>query len=114
MCRLVCYSPTIYLDLDETVPHNFLASFIQTNQTSFLDASSANLPGIVSGMQKICALESTLLGNVSSTDGETTPTSSGTAATATTTTNGASSFSSSLPWSAVVVGVLSSLVAALL
>ncbi|TBU42712.1 hypothetical protein BD309DRAFT_923096 [Dichomitus squalens] len=88
--------------------------FIKTNQTSFLDSDSANLPGIVDGMRKICALESTLLGNVSNSDGETTPTSSAAAATATTTANGASSLSSSWSWSAVAVAVLSSFVAALL
>ncbi|CAL1698260.1 unnamed protein product [Somion occarium] len=45
--------------------------FIQTNQSDVLN--TPDLPGIVSGMRQICALESTLLGNVSETDGEVTP-----------------------------------------
>ncbi|KAH8079827.1 hypothetical protein BXZ70DRAFT_646180 [Cristinia sonorae] len=45
--------------------------FTKTGQTDVL--STPDLPSIVSGMRSICALESTLLGNVSNTNGETTP-----------------------------------------
>ncbi|KAG7443239.1 uncharacterized protein BT62DRAFT_935193 [Guyanagaster necrorhizus] len=44
--------------------------FQATNQTDVLEGN--DLPSIVSGMRKICALESTLLGNVSESDGEVT------------------------------------------
>lgn len=50
-------------------------SFEKTNQTSFLDADVQDLPGILKGVNSICGLVSTLLGNVSDTDGETTPSS---------------------------------------
>ncbi len=52
-----------------------LCSFEKTNQTSFLDANVQDLPGILKGVNSICGLVSTLLGNVSDTDGETTPSS---------------------------------------
>jgi len=55
--------------------------FEQTNQTSFLNASSSDLPGIITGIRNICALESTLLGGAASADGEVTPTSSAAAPT---------------------------------
>ncbi|TRM63250.1 hypothetical protein BD626DRAFT_431892 [Schizophyllum amplum] len=42
--------------------------FVKTNQSDVLDAP--DLPDVVDGMRKICALESTLLGNVSSTNNE--------------------------------------------
>ncbi|KAK0200750.1 hypothetical protein DFS33DRAFT_1265915 [Desarmillaria ectypa] len=44
--------------------------FQATNQTDILEGN--DLPSIVSGMRKICALESTLLGNVSESNGEVT------------------------------------------
>ncbi|KAL5478856.1 hypothetical protein ACEPAI_2133 [Sanghuangporus weigelae] len=44
--------------------------FTRTNQTEFLSADSDQLPGIISGIRSICAIESTLLGNVSATNGE--------------------------------------------
>ncbi|KAF8064302.1 hypothetical protein FPV67DRAFT_1504355 [Lyophyllum atratum] len=47
--------------------------FTKTNQTEVLNYNTQDLPGIVSGMRKICALQSSLLGNVSNTNGETTP-----------------------------------------
>ncbi|EMD34911.1 hypothetical protein CERSUDRAFT_139649 [Gelatoporia subvermispora B] len=56
--------------------------FEKTNQTSFLNSSEANLPGIITGIRNICALESTLLGGAASADGEVTPTSSAAAPTA--------------------------------
>ena len=78
-----------------------LDSFIQTNQTSFLD--SQDLPAVVDGMRKICALESTLLGGVATADGEVTPTSS--IAVPTATQNGATSLSAS--WAMVLALFLS-------
>ncbi|OCH92523.1 hypothetical protein OBBRIDRAFT_751131 [Obba rivulosa] len=56
--------------------------FEQTNQTAFLNTSSSDLPGIITGIRNICALESTLLGGAASADGEVTPTGSATAPTA--------------------------------
>lgn len=50
---------------------NSPASFIRTNQSEVLN--TPNLPAVVDGMRKICALESTLLGNVSESNGEVTP-----------------------------------------
>ncbi|KAJ3526860.1 hypothetical protein NM688_g8208 [Phlebia brevispora] len=50
--------------------------FEQTNQTAYLNTSQANLPSVLSGMQSICAIASTLLGGVATADGEVTPTSS--------------------------------------
>jgi hypothetical protein len=53
------------------------SSFIQTNQTQYLDPSDGEaLPSIVTGMRQLCAIASTLLGGVAYTDGEATPTSS--------------------------------------
>ncbi|KDR78271.1 hypothetical protein GALMADRAFT_245362 [Galerina marginata CBS 339.88] len=46
--------------------------FIQTNQTQVLDTS--NLPGIVAAIRNVCAIESTLLGNVSGVDASLTAT----------------------------------------
>ncbi|THH07602.1 hypothetical protein EW145_g3272 [Phellinidium pouzarii] len=51
--------------------------FTQTNQTAFLSASPSALPSIVTGIRNVCAVESTLLGNASAADGETTPSSAG-------------------------------------
>lgn len=53
-----------------------MSSFEQTNQTSFLDAPQSDLPSVLSGIQSICAIASTLLGGVATADGEVTPTSS--------------------------------------
>jgi len=46
--------------------------FEKTNQTNFLN--SQDLPAVVSGIRSICAIASTLVGNVSGADNETTPT----------------------------------------
>ncbi|CAA7262028.1 unnamed protein product [Cyclocybe aegerita] len=46
--------------------------FIQTGQQDVL--STPDLPGVVDGMRRICALQSTLLGNVSGVNGDTTST----------------------------------------
>ncbi|KAI0339134.1 hypothetical protein BDW22DRAFT_1336833 [Trametopsis cervina] len=48
--------------------------FIQTNQTAFLDADTQELPSVLQGLHSVCAVASTLIGNVSETDGEATPT----------------------------------------
>ncbi|TCD67734.1 hypothetical protein EIP91_011976 [Steccherinum ochraceum] len=45
--------------------------FTKTNQTDVLN--TPDLPSILSGLRSICALESSLIGNVSNTNGETTP-----------------------------------------
>ncbi|KAI0085524.1 hypothetical protein BDY19DRAFT_877910, partial [Irpex rosettiformis] len=39
--------------------------FEKTNQTSFLNANTQELPNILKGINSICGLASTLLGNVS-------------------------------------------------
>jgi len=61
--------------------------FEKTNQTAVLD--TPNLPSLVNSIRQLCALESTLFGNVSNTDGETTP--SPTSSTASTTSTGSPS-----------------------
>ncbi len=106
------YVPSVDPHMHTSRPdHSVLNSFIQTNQTSFLDSDSKNLPAVLDGMHKICALASTLLGGVATADGEVTPTSSLAAPTATS-TNGASPLAST--WFVSVVAVLLSVVAALL
>jgi len=45
--------------------------FEQTNQTDVLD--TPNLPSLVNNIRELCALESSILGNASNSDGETTP-----------------------------------------
>ncbi|KAF5375388.1 hypothetical protein D9615_007944 [Tricholomella constricta] len=47
--------------------------FIKTNQEQVLDYNTEDLPGILDGMRRICALQSSLLGNVSEANGEVTP-----------------------------------------
>jgi hypothetical protein len=46
---------------------HYIVSFVKTGQDGVIDSN--NLPGVVEGMRKICALESTLLGNVSGVNG---------------------------------------------
>ena len=72
LVRPIPFPPSLSLTLPKKL------SFQQTNQTSFLDSNTpnANLPSVVDGMRKVCALASTLLGGVAYTDGEATPTSS--------------------------------------
>ncbi|TFK92175.1 hypothetical protein K466DRAFT_513991 [Polyporus arcularius HHB13444] len=84
--------------------------FIQTNQTQFLN--SQDLPAVVDGMRKICALESTLLGGVATADGEVTPTSSLPVPTPTSASNAAVPLASSR--SAFVLAILFGAVAVLL
>ncbi|KAG6910388.1 hypothetical protein DXG01_011103 [Tephrocybe rancida] len=57
--------------------------FTQTNQTQVLNYDTANLPSLVGNIRKICSLESSLLGNVSETNGEVTPVASSPASTPT-------------------------------
>jgi len=45
--------------------------FEQTNQTDVLD--TPNLPSLVNNIRQLCASESSILGNASNSDGETTP-----------------------------------------
>ncbi|KAH8831202.1 hypothetical protein DL96DRAFT_1524084 [Flagelloscypha sp. PMI_526] len=54
--------------------------FQKTNQTWALDQTVADPNDVVNGMRKVCALASTLIGNVSNTNGETTPIPTGAAA----------------------------------
>ncbi|KAI0056649.1 hypothetical protein BV25DRAFT_1831970 [Artomyces pyxidatus] len=54
--------------------------FEQTNQTDVLNAP--NLPAVVSGVRQVCSFASSILGNASNVDNETTP-SAGAAASAT-------------------------------
>jgi len=62
--------------------------FEQTNQTDVLD--TPNLPSLVNSIREVCAFASSILGNVSNSNGETTPTVTGT-----TTTTAATSTSTS-------------------
>ncbi|KAI5119264.1 hypothetical protein M0805_007267 [Coniferiporia weirii] len=74
----VIFNPGAFIDVIECACTDTFQSaypqcvdcFTKTNQTSFLSAPASSLPGILSGIQKVCALESTLIGNVSSVDGE--------------------------------------------
>ncbi|RDB17753.1 hypothetical protein Hypma_001079 [Hypsizygus marmoreus] len=77
--------------------------FIQTNQSEVLNYNTQDLPGIVSGMRKICGLESSLLGNVSETNGEVTHT---TTAAPTPTSAASLVRSSSLVWGGTATFVL--------
>jgi hypothetical protein len=54
-------------------------SFERTNQTAVLDSADLNLPSLVKNIRQLCEMESSLLGNASNTDGETTPSPSGSA-----------------------------------
>ena len=60
----------IYIQTHYYHRYCYFTSFIRTNQTSFLSAQTAELPDILKGIQSICAIESTLLGNVSVDDGK--------------------------------------------
>jgi len=55
--------------------------FEKTNQTAVLD--TPDLPSLVGNIRQLCSFASSLLGNASNGDGETTPSQSGTAASAT-------------------------------
>ncbi|KAI0691799.1 hypothetical protein BC835DRAFT_98775 [Cytidiella melzeri] len=88
---MIIFNPGAFIDVIECACTDTFQSaypqcvdcFEQTNQTSFLDANTQDLPGILKGLNSVCAIASTLVGNVSETDGETTPLSSVATATAT-------------------------------
>ncbi|KAI9455765.1 hypothetical protein BJY52DRAFT_620131 [Lactarius psammicola] len=61
--------------------------FEKTNQTAVLD--TPDLPSLVNSIRQVCAFASSLLGNVSNSNGETTPSPAGSAAAPTTTASGA-------------------------
>ncbi|RPD63369.1 hypothetical protein L226DRAFT_559309 [Lentinus tigrinus ALCF2SS1-7] len=114
---MIIFNPGAFIDVIKCAcTDTFLSAypqcvdcFIQTNQTQFLNSS--DLPAVVDGMRKICALESTLLGGVATADGEVTPTSSLAAATPTS-SNAAVPLSSS--WNVFVLAMLLGVVATLL
>ena len=56
-----------------------------------LDSADLNLPSLVKNIRQLCEMESSLLGNASNTDGETTPSPSRSAAAASTGGAGAAS-----------------------
>jgi len=58
--------------------------FERTNQTAVLDSANLNLPSLVKNLRQLCEMESSLLGNASNTDGETTPSPSAAASTGST------------------------------
>jgi hypothetical protein len=76
VCRLVCVPPppALLIPLSKlSIAHGCrrTKSFEKTNQTAVLN--TPNLPSLVNSIRQVCAVASTLLGNVSNTDGETTP-----------------------------------------
>lgn len=48
--------------------------FIRTNQSEVLNYNTEDLPDILRGVREVCSLASTLLGNVSNSNGEVAPT----------------------------------------
>jgi hypothetical protein len=56
-----------------------------------LDSADLNLPSLVKNIRQLCEMESSLLGNASNTDGETTPSPSRSAAAASAGSTGAAS-----------------------
>jgi len=73
---LIIFAPQTFVDVIKcSCTQTFQASFPQcadcftlTNQTDVLQAQ--NLPSVLDGMRKICALESTLLGGVAGTNSQ--------------------------------------------
>lgn len=66
------YVPTPIPQRDRIIHANpALASFEKTNQTDVLD--TPDLPAVVNGIRQVCAFSSSILGNASNVDGETTP-----------------------------------------
>jgi len=61
--------------------------FEKTNQTAVLD--TPDLPSLVKNIRELCASESSILGNVSNSDGETTPSPTGSAASSSTSASSA-------------------------
>ncbi|KAI0289788.1 hypothetical protein B0F90DRAFT_699330 [Multifurca ochricompacta] len=95
----VLFNPGAFIDVIKCSCTNTFQStfpqcvdcFEQTNQTAVLD--TPDLSSLVNNIRKVCAFASSILGNVSNTNGETTPTHSTTtttpSSTATGTTNAA-------------------------
>jgi hypothetical protein len=52
--------------------HDKQSSFEKTNQTGVLNTT--DLPSLVNSIRSVCSLASSILGNASNADGETTPT----------------------------------------
>jgi hypothetical protein len=73
MCRLVSLISGLYLLHDSSKCHNG-TSFVQTNQSQVLDAK--DLPSVLDGMRRICAIKSTLLGGSAYGNGQATRASS--------------------------------------
>lgn len=75
---MVIFNPKSFIDVIECACTDTFESaypqcvdcFIRTNQTSFLSAQTSDLPNILKGIQSVCAIESTLLGNVSVANGD--------------------------------------------
>ncbi|KAH9967772.1 hypothetical protein BGW80DRAFT_1340248 [Lactifluus volemus] len=75
----VIFNPGAFIDVIKcSCTDSFQSAFPQcadcfekTNQTAVLN--TPNLPSLVNSIRQVCAVASTLLGNVSNTDGETTP-----------------------------------------
>jgi len=86
--------------------------FEKTNQTAVLD--TPDLPSLVSNIRQLCSFASSILGNASNADGETTPSQSGTAASATGTSASSTAQPSNLPsWTAsfVIAGAVTLIIA---
>jgi len=66
MRRLVCLFPNAIIPRWGNL-RIITSSFVKTGQDDVINSN--NLPGIIDGMRKICALQSTLLGNVSGANG---------------------------------------------
>jgi hypothetical protein len=79
-----------------------VSSFEKTNQTAVLD--TPNLPSLVNNIRQLCSFASSLLGNASNANSETTPSQSGTASSATGTSASSTAPPSNLPnWTASFV-----------
>lgn len=95
----VIFNPGAFIDAIKcTCTDTFKSTFPQcadcferTNQTAVLDSADLNLPSLVKNIRQLCEMESSLLGNASNTDGETTPSPSRSAAAASTGSTGAAS-----------------------
>ncbi|KAL1746587.1 hypothetical protein HDZ31DRAFT_72770 [Schizophyllum fasciatum] len=76
ICQKIIFNPGAFVDVIRCACADTFKSvfpqcadcFVKTNQSNVLDAP--NLPDVVDGMRKVCALSSALLGNVSSTNNE--------------------------------------------
>ncbi|KAJ3482387.1 hypothetical protein NLI96_g7005 [Meripilus lineatus] len=68
----IIFNPGAFIDVIKCACTDTFQSafphFERTNQTDWL--STPNLPGVVNGIRQVCAIASTLLGNVSVANGE--------------------------------------------